>query len=114
MPQPSVARYWAIVVVKLPELENRATEPLISASSGTVAAERPAEAHAVPGIGHAEAVGAEDVDADALADGADLARIMHRDFFGDDDDLAQVRIDAHELGHTVARAGRAADRPRRC
>ena len=34
MPQPAVARYWAIVVVKPPELEKIATDPLSSDSSG--------------------------------------------------------------------------------
>jgi len=34
VPQPAVARYCAIVVVKLPELEKIATEPLSSVSPG--------------------------------------------------------------------------------
>ena len=34
VPQPSVARYWAMVVVKPPEFEKIATEPFSSDSSG--------------------------------------------------------------------------------
>ena len=56
-----------------------------------VAAQRTADPHPVPGVGHAQAVGAEDIDAVGLADGADLARIVDRDLLGDDDDLLEVR-----------------------
>ena len=52
-----------------------------------IAAERAADAHLVPGVGNAQAVGAEDIDAVGLADGADLARVVDRDLLGDDDDL---------------------------
>jgi hypothetical protein len=34
VPQPSVARYWAIVVVKPPEFDRIAIDPLSSYSSG--------------------------------------------------------------------------------
>ena len=71
--------------------------------AGLVAAERAADAHLVPRVGHAQAVGAEDVDAVLLAHGADLARVVHRDLLGDDEDLAQLRIHADQLGHAVAR-----------
>ena len=63
MPQPAVRRYCAIVVVKPPEFEKIATEPCSSVSSGMVAAERAADAHAAPRVGDAEAVAADDVDA---------------------------------------------------
>ena len=106
VPQPSVARYCAIVVVKPPEFEKIAIEPLSSDSSGMIAAERAADAHPVPGVRDAEAVGAEDVDAVRLAERADLARIVHRDLLGDDDDLLELGIDADELGDAVAHAGR--------
>src|SRR5262249_39178281 len=51
-------------------------------------------------------VGAEYVDAVGLAQRPDLARVVHRDFFGDHHDLLELRIDAHELCNTVANAGR--------
>ena len=79
VPQPAVARYWAIVVVKLPEFEKIAIGALDERLVRLIAAERAADAHAVPGVGHAEAIGAEDVDAVGLADRTDLARIMNRD-----------------------------------
>ena len=91
VPQPSVARYWAIVVVKPPELEKMAIEPLMQRLVRMVAAERAADAHAVPGIGHAKTIGAEDIDAVGLAHGTDLARIVHRDLFRDDHDLLSDR-----------------------
>ena len=72
---------------------------------GRVAAERASEAHAAPRIGDAERVGAEDVDAEGLPDGPDLARVMDGDLFRDDDDLFEVRVDAGELGYAVAHAG---------
>ncbi len=70
-----------------------------------VSSERTADAHAVPGVGHAQAIGAEDVDPCLLAHGADLARVMHRDLLGDDEDLLEVRVHADQLGHAVARCG---------
>ena len=60
-----------MVVVKPPELEKIATDPLSSDFLRVVAAQRAADAHAVPGVGHAEAVAADDVDAVRLA----IARI---------------------------------------
>ena len=75
-----------------------------------VAAERAADAHAVPRIGHAQAVAADHVDAGALRHRADLARVVHRDLLGDDDDLLQPRVDADQLGDAVAHArGRQVD-----
>ena len=106
VPHPSVPRYWAMVVVNPPEFEKMAIDPLSSASSGIVAAERAADAHAVPGIRNPETVGAKYVDAVGLADRPDLARVMHRDFFGDHDDLLEVRVHADKLGDAVAHAGR--------
>ncbi len=104
MPQPAMRRYVAMVVVKLPELEKIAIEPLRSASPGLSPPSAPPmrtwfQASATP-----EAVGAEDVDAVLLAHGADLARVVHRDLLGDDEDLLEVRVDADQLGHAVARA----------
>ena len=61
-----------------------------------------------------EAVGAEDVDAVRLAQRADLARIVHRDLLGDDDDLLELGIDADQLGDAVAHRRTAAGRRRRC
>ena len=70
--------------------------------AGIVAAQRAADPHPVPGVGDAQAVGAEDVDAVGLADGADLARVVDRDLLGDDDDLLELGIDPDQLGHAVA------------
>ena len=106
VPQPSVARYCAIVVVKPPEFEKMAIEPLSSDFLGVVAAERAADADAIPGIRDAEAVSAENIDAVRLADGTNFARVMHRDFLGDHHDFLQRRIDADQLRHPVAHAGR--------
>ncbi len=105
VPQPAVARYWAIVVVKLPEFERIAIEPFFSGLLGMVTAERAADPHPVPGIGDAEPVRAKDVDAVGLPDGADLAGVVHRDLLGDDDDLLEIGVDAGELGDAVADAG---------
>ena len=78
--------------------------------AGIVAAERAADAHPVPGVRDPQAVAAEDVDPVHLADGTDLARIVHRDLLGDDDDLLEVGIDPGELGYAVAHgAGRQVD-----
>ena len=49
-------------------------------------------------------MGAENIDAVGLAESANFARVMHRDFFRDHDDLAQTRIDPDQLGNTVAHA----------
>ena len=67
-----------------------------------VAAQRPADPHPVPGVGDAEAVGAQDVDAPRLAKRPDLAAVVHRDLLGDDDDLLEIRVDPDELRHAVA------------
>ena len=56
-----------------------------------VAAQRAADAHTVPGVRNAEAVAAEYVDAVRLANRPDLARVVHRDFLGDHDDLLRAR-----------------------
>ena len=100
-------------MVKLPELEKMAIEPFLQRLARTVAAERAADADLVPGVRHAEAVAAEDVDAVLLPHRADLARVVHRHLLGDDEDLLEFGIDPDQLGHAVARARRAADRPRR-
>ena len=73
---------------------------------GVVAPERAADADAVPGVRHPKAVPAEDVDAVRLAEGTDLARVVHRALLGREHDLAKVRVDADELRNTVADAGR--------
>ena len=51
-----------------------------------------ADAHLVIGVGHAEAVAAEDVHAVLLAERPDLAAVVDRELLGDDEDLAQVRL----------------------
>ena len=73
--------------------------------AGIVAAQRAADPDPVPGVGHAQTVGAEDVDAVGLAHGADLARVVDRDLLGDDDDLLEIGIDPDQLGHAVAHGG---------
>jgi len=73
--------------------ENR-NRPLEQNFLGIVPAERAADADPIPGIGHAQAVGAEYVDAVGLAERADLARVMHRDLLGDHHDLLELRVDA--------------------
>ena len=92
------------MVVKLPEFEKIAIEPLRSASAGIVAAERPADADLVPGVRHAEAVAAEDVDPVLLPHRADLARVVHRQLLGHDEDLLELGIDPDQLGDAVAGA----------
>src|SRR5262249_42727602 len=69
---------------------------------GIVPAERAADAHPIPGIRDAQAVGAEYVDAVCLAQRPDLARVVHRDFLGNHHDLLEFRVNAHELCNTVA------------
>jgi len=73
---------------------------------GTIAAERAANAHAVPRIGDTETIPTEDVDAVLLAHSAYLARIVHGEFFRDDEDLLEFGIHANQFGDTVARRGR--------
>src|SRR5262249_6810537 len=70
---------------------------------GIVAAECAADANAVPGIGYTQAIAAEDVDAVLLAHRANLARVVNRKLFGDDENLAQLRVDADQLRDAVAR-----------
>src|SRR5207249_9932311 len=64
-----------------------------------------ANAHAMPGVGHAETVAAEDVDPILLAHRADLARIVDRKLLRDDEYFAQLRVDPDQLRHAIARAG---------
>ena len=73
---------------------------------GIIAAQRSTDAHLVPGVGHSQAVGAEDVDPALLSERPDLARVVHRQLLGDDEDLVQLGVDANQLGHPVARGGR--------
>ena len=91
MPQPAVPRYWAIVVVKPPEFEKIATEPLSSDSSGWSPPSAPPMRTRFHEFGDPEAVAADDVDAVRLRHRPDLARVVHGDLLGDDDDLAQAR-----------------------
>ena len=99
-----------MVVVKPPEFEKIATVPCSSVSSGWSPPSAPPMRVAAPGVGDAQAVAADDVDARALRHRADLARIVHRDLLGHDDDLAQPRVDADQFGHAVAHArGRQVD-----
>ena len=72
----------------------------------TVSAEGAADTDLVPGVRNAEAVAAEDVDAVLLAQGADLARVVHRQLLGDDEDLLELGIDPDQLGDAVPGAGR--------
>ena len=73
---------------------------------GKIATERTTDADPAPRVGHAEAVAADDVDAGALRHRTDLACIVDRDLFGDDDDLLQLRVDADQFGDAVAHARR--------
>ena len=73
---------------------------------GTVTSECAANAHAVPGIRHAEAIGSENVDAVRLTQRPDLAGVMHRDLLGDHDDFFEIRVHSDQLGDAVADAGR--------
>jgi hypothetical protein len=72
----------------------------------TVATESPADAHFVPGVRHAEAVAAENVDAIHLPHSPDLAGVVHRHLLSDDEDLLEFRIHPDQLSHAVARRGR--------
>ena len=79
---------------------------LLQCLGRVVSAKRAADTHAIPGIGHAETVAPENVDAVVLAKGANFARVMHGKLFGDDEYLAQFLIHTDQLRHAVARAGR--------
>ena len=74
--------------------------------AGLVAAQRSSDADLVPGVGHSQAVGAEDVDAPLLSQRANLARVAYGHLLGDDEDLAELGVDADQLGDAVARRGR--------
>jgi hypothetical protein len=65
-----------------------------------------ADAYALPRVRDAQPVRAEDVDARLLTHRANLTRIVHGDLLRDDEDLAQIRIHADQLGHAVARGRR--------
>ena len=56
-----------------------------------IAAKCPTDADAVPAVGHAEAIRAEDIDAVSLTERTDLARVMDGDLLRDDDDLLADR-----------------------
>src|SRR5438552_19128879 len=101
VPQPSVARYWAMVVVNPPELEKIATEPLSRTSSGLSPPSAPPIRTRFLGIGDTETVGAEDIDAVGLAERPDLARVVHRDLLGDHHDLLEIRFAPDQLGNPV-------------
>jgi hypothetical protein len=105
VPQPSVARYCAIVVVKTAGIRKDRDRAFNQRFLGKVASERTADSDAIPGIRDAETIGAENIDAVRLAERTDLARIVHRDLFGDDHDLVEVGIDADQFGDAVAHAG---------
>ena len=79
--------------------------PFAQRLRGSVAAERAADAHFVPCVGHAKAIAAEDIDAVLLTHRAYLARIVHRQLLRDDENLADVLIDANQFGDAVARGG---------
>ena len=95
-----------MVVVKPPGVREHRHRALQQRLCRMVAAQRAADAHPAPRVGHAQAVAADHVDARALRHRADLARVVHRDLLGDDDDLLQARVDADQLGHAVAHARR--------
>ena len=91
-----------MVVVKLPELEKIATEPLSRVSPGLSPPSAPPirtrfQASATP-----RPLAPKMSMPFGLAHGADLARIVDRDLLGDDDDLLEVGIDPDQLGHAVA------------
>ena len=90
-----------MVVVKPPELDRIAIEPFFERVARAVAAQRAADAHLIPRIGHAQAVAAEDVDAARLRHGADLARVVHAHLLGRNEDLGELGIDADQLDHAV-------------
>ena len=70
---------------------------------GTVAAQCPADAHMLPGIGHAQAVATKDIYAVSLAHRTNLAGIMHSQLLGDNEDFFQLRVHTNQFGYTVAR-----------
>ena len=94
-----------MVVVKPPELEKIAIDPLSSTSSGLSPPSAPPMRTRFR-IRHPEAIGAENVDPVGLAERADLARIMHRDLLGDHHDLLELWVHPDELGHAVTHARR--------
>ena len=105
VPHPSVARYWAIVVVKPPELEKSATEPLINTSSGLSPPSAPPIRTRFQ-IRHAQRIRPKNIDAIGLTQSSNFARIVDGDFFRHHHDLFQTGIDSDQLGYTVANAGR--------
>ena len=97
-------------MVKPPEFEKIATEPLISDLSGWSPPSAPPIRTRFQRVRHAEAVAADDVDAVRLRHRPDFAGVVHRDLLGDDDDLAKLRVDPDQFGHAVAHArGRQVD-----
>ncbi len=58
------------------------------------------------GVGDAETIAAEHIDALQLAILADDARIAERHLLGEDDDAGDTGIDPHRLDHRVLDAGR--------
>ena len=56
----------------------------------------------VPCVGYSEAVGAEKIDMALLSHRPDFAGVMHRNFLGQDDDLLDVLVDAHQFERSVA------------
>ena len=113
VPQPAMRRYCAMVVEKPPELEKIAIEPWRSESPGL----SPPSAPPMRTWFHESATPRPLAPKMSMPFcwpmRADLARIVHRDLLGDDEDLAQLGVDADQLGHAVARAPRAAGRRRR-
>ena len=71
-----------------------------------VAAKCAANSNAVPAVGHAQTVAAENVDAVGLAERTDFTRVVDCDLLGDDDDLLKFIVDAHQFGDAIAHARR--------
>ena len=100
VPQPAVARYWAIVVVKLPEFENSATEPCFGELPDDRRRARRRSARDSRKMGNTEA--STHRTCRCRRSGRSRGLAMHRDLLGDDHDLLERGIDA---GDAVADAG---------
>src|SRR5471032_2344342 len=99
VPQPAMRRYVAIVVVKLPELEKIAIDPLRNASSGW----SPPNAPPMRTWFHASATPRLLPPKMSTPLACPIARIVHGELLGDDEDLLQLRVDPDQFGHTIAR-----------
>src|SRR5262250_492083 len=104
VPQPSVPRYCAIVVVKPPEFEKIATDPFSSTSSGLSPPSAPPMRTRFQESATPRQL-APNMSMPLACPSARISRASCTEIFSDHHNLFQARVDADQLGDPVTHAG---------